>query len=421
MICLAVFIVTLAALVLTKFDETAIVLLSMSICAIVTYVIGGLSFSVVLGYVGWDTILFIMAMMIIISVLGSSGMFQYMALIIAGRAKGDPKKLYMMFMVLVFLISLFIHPLPTILIMGAFTVEVCNGLDIDFRPFLISEAVVANSGSIATPIASIPDMIIVSVAKMDVGLMFIVLFPLSLFLLFLTILYFLRYYRDAFVPSPTLATTDLFMVEPSVMIRSRFDFYVSVLALAVLMTGLVLIPNESAIVGLLVAAALLVLSFDRAKDLLNRLSWDTVFFVVGLFGIVAALEATGVVEDLVNALGVVGGSNVFVAIVMMIWLPGLVLSTMDNVPIAALLAPTVAQGTVLGSLSPVVSQSLILGVNASVYVVPFGDAPNYIVLDIAERNRRPITWTVFTRATFPLGILHLVIATIYLSAVAMLL
>lgn len=412
---------TLAVLVVTKFDETAIVLLSMSICAVVTYVIGGLSFSVVLGYVGWDTILFIMAMMIIISVLGSSGMFQYMALIIAGRAKGDPKKLYIMFMGLVFLISLFIHPLPTILIMGAFTVEVCNGLDIDFRPFLISEAVLANSGSIATPIASIPDMIIVSLAKMDVGLMFIVLFPLSLLLLIVTILYFLRYYRDAFAPSPTLATSDLFMVEPSVMIRSRFDFYVSVLALAVLMAGLVLIPNESAIVALLVAAALLVLSFDRAKDLLNRLSWDTVFFVVGLFGIVAALEATGVVEDLVNALGVAGGNNVFVATFMMIWLPGLVLSTMDSVPVAALLAPTVAQGTVLATLSPVVSQALIVGVNASVYVIPFGDAPNYIVLDIAERNRRPITWTVFTRAIFPLGILHLVIATIYLFGVAMLL
>lgn len=415
-ICLIVFIVTLVVLIIGKFDETAVALLSMAICALIVYVLDGIPFPAMLSYVGWDTVLFITSMMIIISVLGSSGMFQYVALILARRTEGNPRRLFIVFMVFVFVVSLFFHPLPTLLIIGAFTVEVCDGLGIDYRPFLISEAVVANFSSFPSPIGSIPNMIVVSLTKMDIGLMFVTLFPLSAFLLLVTTAYFLRYYRQEFAQPPTAAAGHLFTVEPSAMIRSKFDFYVSVVALTLLIAGMVLVPAESAIVAMIVAGGLLVMSFERAKILLSQLSWDTVFFIVGLFGIVAALNATGATGDLVTGMAALVGSNVFVAIFMMIWMPGLVFSILDTVPVATFFAPMAAQ---FSSLNPIVPLSVVTGLNFSVYVIPFGDAPNVYLVNLAEENGRPITWRDFTKITLPLGLVHMAIATVYLFAASM--
>ncbi len=416
-ICLAIFIATLGVLLLGKFNETAVVLFGMALSALVLILVAGKSFSLMMGLVGWDTIMFITAMMIIIAVVGSSGMFQYIALLLANRTAGDVRKIFVLFMALVYVISLVIHPLPTVLIMGTFTVEICKGLDADFRPFLMAECVIANFASIPTPIGSVPSMLIVFLAGLDIGLMFVVLFPLSLVLLGVTILYMMRYLKDVPVSSPTDHVDELLMVNPKVMIKSRSDFYVSLVALVILMIGMILAPADSAVVALLVAAGLLILSFSRAKDLLNRLSWDTIFFVVGLFGMVAAMEATGVITDIVAGMTIIVGSNIFIAAAILIWLPGLVLSAVDAIPVAALLAP-VASG--FGALNPVVPFSLVIGANLNGYVIPFGDAPNMVVVSLAEKENTPLTWWEFTKVVTPLGVLHLIISTVYIFGVGFL-
>ncbi|RDE14515.1 MAG: hypothetical protein C4K47_04045 [Candidatus Thorarchaeota archaeon] len=414
-ICLIIFVGTLLVILLGRLDETAVALFSLGLCALVLYTFNNIAFTAMLGSIYWDTVLFIAAMMIIISVLGSSGMFQYMALVLARWTRGEPRRLFMVLMGFVFVVSLVLQPLPTILIIGAFTAEVCNSLGIDFRPYLLSEAVVANSASIPSPIGSIPNMIVVSLTEMNIGLMFVTLFPLSLLLLGVTIWYFLRYYRQVFAQLPGAAASHLFDIEPRLMIRSRLDFFVSAIALAVLITGLVLVPTESVTVALVVAGGLLVISFQRAKVLLNQLSWNTVFFIVGLFGIVAALQVTGVSTDLVAAMTAVVGNNVFIAILVMIWLPGFVMSAFDTIPIAAFLAPMSVE---FASLNRIVPISMVAGLNFSVYVIPFGDAPNMYLRDLAEKNRGPISWMDFTKAVTPLGLVHLAISTAYLFAVA---
>jgi len=411
-ICLIIFIVTLVVLLIGKFDDTAVVLFSMGLAAAVLYAATpSHPFNELLSAISWDTILFVMAMMIIISVVGSSGMFQYAALILAKRTRGDPRKVFLVFMAIVFVMSPFIPPLPTIIIMATFTVEICRGLGIDFRPFLIGEIIVADLASLPTPIGSIPNLLIVRLANLNVGSMFIILMPLSAILLLATILFLLRYYKDVLVPGKADETSELFQVDPRVMIKSRFDFYLSIVTMGVLLAGLILVPNESAIVAVLVASALLVISFDRAKDLLQQLSWDTVFFVVGLLGLVASLSVTNVVYDLVVAMVALVGGNMYIAAFIFIWVPGFALGILDTTAVGALMAP-VAAGFPGGS--PIVATSLVAGVNMGGYTVPFGDAPNMYVVSLAEKNESRISWAEFTKVAMIVGLIHLVIATIYM-------
>jgi Na+/H+ antiporter NhaD/arsenite permease-like protein len=241
--------------------------------------------------------------------------------------------------------------------------------------------------------------------------MFIILMPLSAILLLATILFLLRYYKDVLVPGKADETSELFQVDPRVMIKSRFDFYLSIVTMGVLLAGLILVPNESAIVAVLVASALLVISFDRAKDLLQQLSWDTVFFVVGLLGLVASLSVTNVVYDLVVAMVALVGGNMYIAAFIFIWVPGFALGILDTTAVGALMAP-VAAGFPGGS--PIVATSLVAGVNMGGYTVPFGDAPNMYVVSLAEKNESRISWAEFTKVAMIVGLIHLVIATIYM-------
>ncbi|MCK5264593.1 MAG: anion permease, partial [Candidatus Thorarchaeota archaeon] len=211
----------------------------------------------------------------------------------------------------------------------------------------------------------------------------------------------------------------LFMIKPSVMIKSRHDFYLSLIAMTVLILGFTIgaVRVEASLIAMLVASAMLVFSHERAKDLLRHLSWDTIFFLVGLFGIIAGLESANVISEFVNGMVALIGQNVFLAIALMIWIPGLVLSIIDNIPVAALLAPL---GLELGAINAVVPLSLIVGTNIGGYIIPFGDAPNMIAVGLAADEGKPISFINFTKIAFPLGILHLIVSTIYLFAISFL-
>ena len=418
---LIIFIGTLIVIISEKVNETATVLFGMCLAGVVLYFSNTLTFPDMLTLIQWDAIIFVTAMMIVVSVAGSSGMFRYIALLLVRGTKGDPKKVFLAFMNLVFVLSFIFDPLPTMLVMGSFTIEVCQALDIDFRPILISEVIVANFASIPSVVGSVPNLVIVVLAGIDVGLMFIALLPLTIIMYVVTVWYLLRYYKEKLVAGESSDVNLLMIIRPSVMIKSRHDFYLSIFALAILVLGFTLGPGvrlEASLIAMLVASGMLIFSHERAKDLLRRLSWDTVFFLIGLFGLIVALEQTGLTALLVDGFSLAIGDNPFLAILALIWIPGLVLSIIDNIPVAALLSPLAES---FAGSNPAVPLSLMIGVNVGGYIIPFGDAPNMIAVNLAAEKGKPISFKEFTRIAFPLGLLHLVMGTIYMFALVFIL
>ena len=413
---LIIFIVTLIVIISEKVNETATVLFGMCLAGVVLYFADTLTFPEMLQLIQWDAIIFVTAMMIVVSVAGSSGMFRYIALLMVRGTKGDPRQVFLAFMNLVFVLSFIFDPLPTMLVMGSFTIEVCQALDIDFRPILISEVIVANFASIPSVVGSVPNLVIVVLAGIDVGFMFIALLPLAIIMHVVTVWYLLRYYKKKLVAGEGSDVNLLMMIKPDTMIKSRHDFYLSIFALAILVLGFTLGPSvrlEASLIAMLVASGMLIFSHERAKELLRRLSWDTVFFLIGLFGLIVALGQTGLTALLVDGFSGAIGDNPFLAILALIWIPGLVLSIIDNIPVAALLSP-IAESFAGGN--PAVPLSLLIGANVGGYIIPFGDAPNMIAVNLAAEKGKPISFREFTRIAFPLGLLHLVMGTIYMFA-----
>ena len=303
------------------------------------------------------------------------------------------------------------------LIVSAFTVEVCNAIDVDFRPYLMTEAVVSGLASISTPIGSVTNLVIIYLADVNIGLMFIALLPLSIILFIVTLKYMGKKYTAVFDDSVARDMTDLFAIDPNVTIKSKEDLYISSIGLLVLVLGLILLPQQAGMVALVVAGALLVPSRNRAKDLLRRLSWDTVFFLVGMMGIVQGLVLTKMIAGLASGLEWLSRANVFVAVALMVLVPGGLMAPVDAKAVGILIAPAAKD---LTAINPIVPLALVTGTNAGCYVVPFGDAPNMVAVSIAEKNLKPLSWAEFNRVVIPLGIIHLLISVVYLGILAFL-
>jgi Na+/H+ antiporter NhaD/arsenite permease-like protein len=399
-----------------KIDETATALFGMSLAGVVLFLGKGISFDQYILLIDWSSIMFIAAMLIIVAIATSSGMFQYISLLLMRRTRGEPRKVFLYFMVFVLGISMFLDPLPTMLVMGTFTVEVCSATNMDFRPLLISEVIVANFASIPTIVGSVPNLVIALVTEINAALLFLVMMPLVLIMFVTTIPILLWYFKDAWPEDKEYDTDFLVQIPLGSMIKSRRDFYVSIIAMVLLLVGFTMGINVS-MVALLVASGMLVLSQRRAKEFIRQLSWDTLFFIIGLFGLVVALVQTNIVAELGAGLIALTGGNIIIAILFMIWIPGFALSIVDNIPVATVLS---SLATEFGSTNAVVPMALIAGTNIGGYAIPFGDAPNMIAMNLAEKGQKKITFKQFTKVALPLALLHLIIATIYCSVVVLL-
>jgi Na+/H+ antiporter NhaD/arsenite permease-like protein len=408
---LAVFVITYVAISSEKVNRTATALLGMGVVGIVLWATGTAEFKEVADRIEWSTILFVTSMFIIVTIAASSGMFQYLALELTRRTEGDTKRLFISLLAFVFVISLFFDTTSTMLIMGPLTIEICKALEIDFRPFLISEAVTCNFASVPSIVGAVPNLLIAEQAHVDPGFLFESLMPLSVVLFLVSVPLLLRVFGDQLKPSEEYLVSQMMLISPQYMIRSRRDFYLSIIAMFILVLGFTFGPAydlQPAVIAITVAAGLLLLAREWVDEILKRVNWGTIFFLIGLFGLIAALDITDIIIGLGEAIGGLIQGNVLFGIVFMIWVPALLSAVIDNIPVSAVLAPIAAQ---FAAISPLLSIALIFAVNVGGFLLPIGSPANILALAFSEKEHRPIRMVDFAKIATPLGFLMLIIAT----------
>ncbi|MGY5871435.1 MAG: SLC13 family permease [Candidatus Thorarchaeota archaeon] len=430
---LVIFVGTYILISTEKVNRTAMSLLGVAIVGVILYLgleifiltgidYGGVEFSVLIAHIDWTTIIFIIAMSIIVSVAAASGLFQFIGLKIAARSKGDHKKLFITFLIFVSAVSLFFDTVSTMLITAPLTIEICRALEIDFKPFLISEAIVCNFSSIPSIVGAVPNLVIAGKTGLDPGFLFIVMMPLSIILFLVSVPILLRWYGSTFGTTDEVRIDRVFSIDPTTMIKDRWDFNISAAALIFLVIGFALGPTFGMVppmVALVVAGFLLLLAHERANEFLNKVGWPTVFFLVGLFGLVGALEITGLIEGLANAIDPIIGDDANFATVFLIWIPAMLSAFLDNLPVSAVLAPI---AVAFGDLSPVLPLALVFAVNIGGYIfTPLGSPANMVVIGLSEREHDPISFIEFVKIGTLLGLIHLMIGSGYLVLVNMLL
>ena len=422
---LVIFIGTYAIISSEKVNRTAMSLLGMALVGVILWI--GSSpdeniFEELIVHIEWTTIIFVIAMSVIVSVAASSGLFQYIALRIAKPSGGDHKNLFITFLVFVAGISLFFDTVSTMLIIAPLTIEICKALEIDFKPFLVSEAIVCNFSSIPSIVGAVPNLVIAGETGLDVGFLFLTFMPLSIILFLVSLPILLRWYGKTFGTTDEYRVDVVFSIAPTTMIKDRWDFNISAVAIIFLVIGFALGPSYGIVppmTALLIASFMLLLAHEKANEFLNRIGWPTVFFLVGLFGLVVALELTGLIDALGDVVGAIVGDNATFATVFLVWIPAMLSAFLDNLPVSAVLAPIARDFAVV---SPVIPLALVFAVNIGGYIfTPLGSPANMVAIGLSEAEHNPIPFIEFVKIGTLLGMIHLAIGSGYLLVIMTLL
>ncbi|MDQ7909730.1 ArsB/NhaD family transporter [Phytohabitans sp. ZYX-F-186] len=369
--------------------------------------------------IDWNVIFLLVGMMLIVAVLKRTGAFEYLAIWATKRAGGRPFRVMVLLVLVTAVASAFLDNVTTVLLIAPVTFLVCERLDVPVTPFLIAEVLAANIGGTATLVGDPPNIVIASRAGLSYNDFLIHLAPFVLLLLVVFVGLCRILFRSAFRYDPERAAHIATLRERDAIRDGRL-LIVSMVVLAlvtaafVLHTVLHLEPSVVAIVG---GLTLLTLSRLDAGEVAKDVEWPTLVFFAGLFVMVGALVNTGVIEEISRAATEATEGRLFFATMVLLWGSAVLSAVVDNIPYVATMSPVVAEmvhssgGT---SQSQVLWWALALGADLGGNATAVGASANVVVLGIAERAGKPITFWQFTKYGLVVTVVTVALAVPYL-------
>ena len=369
--------------------------------------------------IDWNVIFLLLGMMIIVGVLRQTGVFEFLAIWAAKRAKGQPLRI-MIFLVLVTAVaSAFLDNVTTVLLMAPVTLLVCDRLNTNPVPFLMAEVMASNIGGAATLIGDPPNIIIASRAGLSFNDFLVNMAPIVLVALVLFVAILPWLFRGSFSVSPESVAEVLSLNEREAINDPRLLIKCAVV-LTLVFAGFLthsLTHIEPSIIALLGAGLLVMITKLRPREYMAAVEWETLLFFAGLFIMVGALVKSGSIERLAGLVATATGGDALAAVMLILGGSAVLSGVIDNIPYVASMSPLV-QSLTQTIADPVQSEalwwSLALGADFGGNLTAIGASANVVVLGIARRADHPISFWEFTRKGAIVTALTIAVAAPYL-------
>ncbi len=351
--------------------------------------------------VDWNVVFLLLGMMVIVGVLKLTGVFEYLAVWAAKRARGRPFRLMVMLVVLTAVASALLDNVTTVLLIAPVTFLVCERLALPVAPYLIAEVMASNIGGTATLVGDPPNIIIASRGGLTFNDFLVHLAPLVIVLLVVFIGLCRWLFRDAFRYDPKRAA-DIMALNEREAITDRRLLAQSLTVLGLVIVAFVLHPvlhYEPSVVALLGAGLLVAATRVTVDEAIREVEWPTLVFFMGLFVMVGALVNTGVIGEVSQAAASATQGGLGPAAMVLLGASGVLSAIVDNIPYVATMSPIVAD---LVHAHPdggghVLWWALALGSDLGGNATAIGASANVVVLGIAQRNGTPIGFWQFTK------------------------
>ncbi|OBB90675.1 SLC13 family permease [Mycobacterium sp. 852002-40037_SCH5390672] len=369
--------------------------------------------------IDWDVIFLLFGMMIIVSVLRQTGVFEYVAIWSAKRARGSPLRVMILLVAVTAVASALLDNVTTVLLIAPVTLLVCDRLAINAAPFLMAEAFASNIGGTATLVGDPPNIIIASKGGLSFNDFLIHLAPIVAIVMVVLILLLPRLFPGAFTVDPERVADVMSLEEREAIRDPRLLITCGAVLVAVFAAFVAHSPlhMDPSVVALLGAGILVVVSKLDHSDYLSSVEWDTLLFFAGLFIMVGALVKTGVVKQLAHVAVTATAGNTLVATMVILAASLLVSGIVNNVPYAATMAPIVAD--LIPALNDHVNPgvlwwALALGTDFGGNLTAVGASANVVILGIARRADSPISFWEFTRKGMVVTAISAALSALYL-------
>ena len=366
--------------------------------------------------INWATIIFIAGMMVMVEGMAKAGFFQWLCMRLAKLVDYKPIPLFVVFMVMAAVLSMFIDSITVILFLAAVTVELAKLLHIDPIPMILSEIFCANLGGSATMCGDPPNIIIGTSLGYTFGDFLTNTGLLAGIALIVVIIYFFLVYRKELIQEEGQGVDPSSIPDPKEAITNKKDFIVRCVIFG---CAVVLLVSHAqthltvAFIGAVIALVTLIAAGKDAVVLLKKVDYKTLLFFIGLFMVVGGLEQTGILELIAGFIGDVSGGNIYVMIAIIIWISAVASAFVDNIPFAATMIPVVKSlAATTGADLSVLAWALSMGTDIGGSATPIGASANVVGTSVAAKNGYPIGWGKYCKTAAP--------ATIIVVAISML-
>ena len=411
-VSIAVFVVVMFAIMTEKLHRS----LAAIVGAMLVLALHVLPFDAAMEHIDFNTLGVLLGMMLFVSVVKLSGMFEFLAIKAARLAKGEPWKVMLLFVLLTAVLSAFLDNVTTVLLIGPMTLTVCKLLDVNPIPFFMTEILASNIGGTATLIGDPPNIMIGSAAGFTFFDFILYDAPAVVVILaaVLVVFYFL-YGRKMQVNEEHRAR--IMELDEHAMIKNKRLLKQSYVMIGLVVVGFMAhgaLGLESSVIALGAAGIIMLISGESIEEALANVEWTTLAFFAGLFVIVGAMAETGVIEMLAHALIDATGGNVFVTMLVLLIGSAVISSFLDNIPFVATMIPILlameSSGMDVTPLWWAVSLGACLGGTGTL----IGASANVVLSDISKKNGHEITFVQFLKTGFPIMLLTVAIAGLYL-------
>lgn len=399
------------ALIMSEKVHRTVVALSGAMLLILFHV---MDFETAIGHIDYNTLGVLFGMMLFVSVVRQSGLFEYLAVRTAKLAQGDPWLIMLLFALLTAVLSAFLDNVTTVLLIGPMTLTICEILDIDPIPYFYVEILSSNIGGTATLIGDPPNIMIGSAAGYTfVDFIYYDAPVVLVIMVALIVSFYFLYGRKLHVT--TEKKNEVMELEPTIEDLRLMKLSVGILVLVVI--GFMVhgqLGIESSVVAITAAALILLLSRGDVAKALHGVEWTTLAFFAGLFIIVGGMVETGTIDALATGLIDVTGGNVFLTMLVLVFASAVISSFLDNIPFVATMIPILLamEGTGM-DVTPLwwaVSLGACLGGNGTL----IGASANVVLSDISAKHGHPITFMQYLKVGFPMMLMTVLIAAVYL-------
>ncbi len=378
--------------------------------------------------VDFNTIGLLTGMMVIVAITRRSGVFQYLAVWSAKKVKAQPWGILLMLSLVTAVLSALLDNVTTVLLIAPVTLLITEALGVKAYPYLFVEIFASNIGGAATLIGDPPNIMIGSSVGLSFNDFIVHTAPAAVIVMLVTMVpVYWIWGRHLHASDESRQRVMNYKEREAITDKVLLIKSLAVLALVILGFALAHFIDKQPSTIALAGAALLLLLDNLGKHApaqtksvhatFAEVEWVTIFFFVGLFVVVHALERTGLLTMLAEGILRLTGGDLTVTAMAVLWGSAVASAVVDNIPFVATtipliksMAPTFGGAENLMPLWWSLALGACLGGNGSLV----GASANLIVAGFAERSQQPIGFLAFTLAAFPLMILGIAVSSLYI-------
>jgi Na+/H+ antiporter NhaD/arsenite permease-like protein len=367
--------------------------------------------------IDWNTLGLLVGMMLMVKITETTGVYTWLAIRAGQISGGRSLAVVISLATTTAVLSAFLDNLTTVLLMVPITFLLADALDIDPIPLVIIEIVVSNIGGTATLIGDPPNILIAGATDLSFTAFIVNLAPIAA-VTFVAVtggLYLVFRERLQVEPKARRHVMELDArrsIEDADELRRTVPILIATLLLFFAHQAVHLEPATVALTG---ATAMLAVSRQPLERSLAGIEWPTLFFFIGLFVMVGALEETGAIDEVANGIANVTDGDRTAELLGITWVSALGSGLVDNIPFTAAMIPVVERLQSGNAGDDAYWWALALGACFGGNATLVAAAANVAAAGMASRAGRPIGFMTFLRIGLPVTLASMLLATLYIA------